>query len=216
VKSYQIKTEDYLDKLREVYVPAVNEPEPWRAVRWGSEELQSSRLEVMEELLLVSDLTEPYDWRFYSPYKSVLDVGCGRGELIRYIRASQGDGYLGIDIVPEMIESARNTWPNMKFEVRDLRDEPRPAEAVVASGTFTISNDEIFWSMLDAMWESAGKIMAFNCKSTWAPEDCASAGGISYLRDPAETLTECRKRYTRDLVLRHDYLDHDFTIAAYK
>ena len=211
MKSYQIKTEDYLDKLREVYVPAVNEPEPWRAVRWGSHKLQINRLITMEE--------------FIKPCDSVLDVGCGRGHLAWCLFTSGHDAeYLGIDLVSEYIGAALNNRYGSislkdhpcRFEVHDLRDEPRPADVVIASGTFTISNDEIFWSMLDAMWESAGKIMAFNCKSTWAPEECASAGGISYLRDPAETLTECRKRYTRDLVLRHDYLDHDFTIAAYK
>ena len=209
MRGHQIKNEDYLPKLREVFVPAVNDPEPWRAVRWGSMELQVARLEVM------ADIVWNAQWTF-----TILDVGCGLGALVDHLELDyQKSAYHGIDIVEESIVAAKHKFkgiPKVAFETHDLRDEPRPADAVIASGTFTISNDEIFWSMLDAMWESAKVLMAFNVKSTWAPDDCASAGGISYLRDPAETLKECRERYTRNLKLDCSYLDHDFTIALYR
>jgi len=214
---FQIPTDEFVEKLKEVYGPVADHPKQWKAARFGSEELQSKRMEVLSELLIESD---DDDW--WPRYKSVLDVGCGRGQMVSW--APYEFGYTGIDIVPEVIEAARKEWPATsdgqtrwpKFEVHDLRDEPRPAEAVIACCSFSISNDEIFWSVLDAMWESATKLVAFNCKSTWAPDDCEPAGGISYLRDPAQTLAECWERYTRNLVLRHDYLDHDFTLAMYK
>ncbi len=196
----QISDEKYLPLLRHIYVHVVNRPEPWRAVRWGSKELQSRRFEVLAELVRGND--------------SVLDVGCGRGEFIEYL--DESNAYLGIDLIPEFIPASKIIYPERDFETHDLRDEPRPANVVVASGTFTISSDKIFWSMLDAMWESAGRMMAFNCKSTWAPDDCVSVGGIGYVRDPAETLAGCRERYTRKLKLDCSYLDHDFTIAAFK
>lgn len=186
---HQFPAEDYLEKMREIYVPAVNDKEPWRAVRWGSEELQSKRLEVMDDILSFIEFGD-YEWNDALRYESILDVGCGRGELIRVVKLSQGDDYLGIDVVPEMVDAAERTWPNMKFECHDLRDEPRPADAVIASGIFCITNDEIFFSMLDAMWDSAKVLMAFNVKSSWAPKDCPSVGGIGYYRDPAETLSQ--------------------------
>ena len=213
---HQTDSSKYLETMRGIYVPAVNEPEPWRAVRWGSQELQIKRLDVLAELLLEPNALE-YELEYESKYGSVLDVGCGTGEFFRYFGTS---GYHGIDIVPEMIEVAAIRWgTGVRFEVHDLRDEPRPADAVVASGLFSVSNDEIFWSMLDAMWESARNVMAFNCKSSWAPkelEGISVGGDIGYFRDPADTLALCRERYSSNIVLRHDYLDHDFTLALYK
>ncbi len=198
---YQVRNEDYLPTLREIFVPAVNDPESWRAVRWGSKTLQWKRLNVLCQIV---DCTASAD---------VLDVGCGLGEFANHVIINHA--YHGIDIVEEFIPIARKkAVDDSTFECHDLRDEPRPTDAVVASGTFTLCNDEIFWSMLDAMWESTRVLMAFNCKSLWAPKDCKSA--VGYLRDPAETLALCRKRYTSNLKLDHSYLDHDFTIAMYR
>ena len=202
---HQTDSSKYLETMRGIYVPTVNDPEPWKAVRWGSEELQVKRLMVLHDII--------------EREHEVLDVGCGQGAFADYLDFLQP--YLGIDIIEEHIvvaERERGGYPNT-FQCHDLRDGPRSADAVVASGLFSVSNDEIFWSMLDAMWGSARKVMAFNCKSSWAPkelEGISVGGDIGYFRDPVDTLALCRERYSSNIVLRHDYLDHDFTIAVYK
>ncbi|KKK62623.1 hypothetical protein LCGC14_3002470, partial [marine sediment metagenome] len=176
--------------------------------RWGSEELQSARLEVMARIV-----------KRACQYERVLDVGCGLGELAMWLGNYSCLGpYRGIDLVEELITEAKTRFDGRKyrFETHDLRDEPRPADAVIASGIFALCNDRIFWSMLDAMWESAEVVMAFNCKSSWAPENSKYLGKTAYFRDPAETLAQCRTRYTRNLILDHSYLDHDFTIGMHK
>lgn len=48
--------------------------------------------------------------------RRVLDVGCGPGTNARHFR---GTDYLGLDINPRYIESARSRW-RMRFEVADV------------------------------------------------------------------------------------------------
>ncbi len=51
---------------------------------------------------------------------SILDVGCGRGELLDYIRITYptaGLGYyLGIDLVPEFLDYAKTQFPAFDFQ----------------------------------------------------------------------------------------------------
>lgn len=49
--------------------------------------------------------------------QTVLDVGCGIGMLVPHL--SEGTDYLGIDIVPELIEKAREHYPERRFSVAD-------------------------------------------------------------------------------------------------
>jgi SAM-dependent methyltransferase len=62
-----------------------------------------------------------------SNVKSVLDVGCGDWQFSQLVDWS-GINYLGIDIVPEIIESHKREFgrENVRFEVLDLVDEEPP------------------------------------------------------------------------------------------
>ncbi len=58
--------------------------------------------------------------------KSVLDVGCGYGDLIPYLPPCD---YYGIDIDELVLEEARRRWPDHEFAVTD---EPRESDVVIA------------------------------------------------------------------------------------
>lgn len=53
------------------------------------------------------------------PGRSVLDVGCGMGDLLAALEPSQG---LGIDLSPRMIETARARHPALEFQVADAQE----------------------------------------------------------------------------------------------
>lgn len=57
---------------------------------------------------------------------SVLDLGCGYGRLLdmlqaRYNRVPAPERYLGVDLSPNLVETARVRWPNHWFQAGDLR-----------------------------------------------------------------------------------------------
>ena len=49
--------------------------------------------------------------------KSVLEVGCGNGNLLNSTHPSYG---VGIDFAPEFIETAKTRYPNLIFKVDDV------------------------------------------------------------------------------------------------
>ncbi len=56
--------------------------------------------------------------RFLIPHKSsVIEIGCGIGKTLAALNVSRG---LGIDISPQMVEIAREKYPDLQFEVGDL------------------------------------------------------------------------------------------------
>ncbi len=50
---------------------------------------------------------------------SVVEIGCGTGELLNSVEPARG---LGIDISPKMVEIAKKSFPNLQFEVGDLEN----------------------------------------------------------------------------------------------
>jgi SAM-dependent methyltransferase len=59
---------------------------------------------------------------------SVLDLGCGYGRLLTLMPVSWYGDYTGVDLSPELVRLAQETYPVRRFYVGDLRyleDPPR-------------------------------------------------------------------------------------------
>lgn len=61
------------------------------------------------------------------PGERILDAGCGTGQLTAEIAAAGAD-VLGVDSSPAMVEQARRNFPEIPFELQDLRALPYRAE----------------------------------------------------------------------------------------
>lgn len=72
------------------------------------------------------------------PTATVLDVGCGRGDLYAYLLAHGYKGrYTGLDLMPHFIEEARGRFPEASFVLGDIVSaELEPYDYALASGTF--------------------------------------------------------------------------------
>src|SRR5262250_3149957 len=86
----------------------------WKSEGWGGREPnhdERARLDVINKLI---------DQHVYrgQPLAKILDVGCGRGWLTHQVR-KYGSAH-GLEAVPEAVEIARQTFPDLRFSVADL------------------------------------------------------------------------------------------------
>jgi SAM-dependent methyltransferase len=151
--------------------------------------------------------------------KSVLDAGCGFGDLLPFLRArGVRPRYSGIDICPPMIERCHQRFPASarRFVVGDVLDH-RPAgryDHVVASGLFGLNVPgarERIKPTLDRLfsWCRVGLVVNFLSGHTRKP-----ARARLYV-DPGEML-EYALSLTPAVRLDHSYLPNDFTLHLYR
>ncbi|HEY4787704.1 MAG TPA: class I SAM-dependent methyltransferase, partial [Bacteroidales bacterium] len=82
-------------------------------------ELAPKRLKWKKRNRFYHKLLERY-YSFYIPTDSkVLEIGCGTGELLNYVKPKEG---LGIDFSEDMIQIARQKFPNLDFLVEDIEN----------------------------------------------------------------------------------------------
>jgi SAM-dependent methyltransferase len=193
--------DDYDARLRRFYALRMDVHEGLaQGDGWGSRELQRRRFEVLVEALDEATLRTA----------SILDVGCGTGDLIPFLveRGWQGR-YAGVDALPDMIARARAQHPEHAFEVariEDLVDLPM-FDLVVASGIFAVFTADEMQAAIPLLFARARRALAFNCLSAWAH---VQQDGELYL-EPAVALAWSRASSSR-VVLRCDYLPNDFTM----
>ena len=77
------------------------------------------------------------------PRPVLLDLGCGPGLLLDYLRATgrlEMATYRGIDLSPAMVGAARARWPDRDISCRDVVKDPLPEQSVdyvVMNGVLT-------------------------------------------------------------------------------
>lgn len=149
--------------------------------------------------------------------KRVLEVGCGFGDLGTYlVNRYPGVSYYGIDVSERMIEVGRSVHPTLDLRHADLLnwDPVEEYDVVLAQGIFYLLGQDAETKMsrlISRMFELAGEALAFCTISSWATEGDPG----EFRPDPVRTLA-CCKQLTTSLVLRHDYLQNDFAVYAYR
>jgi cyclopropane fatty-acyl-phospholipid synthase-like methyltransferase len=171
---------------------------------WGSSMSQSQRFEV-----LCRD--------FHLAGSAMLDVGCGRGDLLSYLEKTgrAPAQYCGVELLPEIAKYARDNHAGATVLVGDLSgvDAP-PVDYAVSSGMFNLmiaNHDEWMKRTLARMWSLARHGVAFNVISERAPEHRAG----QYYAKPDYWLAWCQS-LTPYVVLRHDYAIHDMTFFLFR
>jgi len=187
----------YFDARLEAYGPTLE------ALAWGSPETQRLRFGVLAAVA-------PLDGC------DVLDVGCGLGDFWDHARRAYPTVRCeSCDINPRMVEAARARYPSGRFVVADLLGECSALAArydyVLASGLFSLRDEGFLEAMVPAMYARCRRAVAFNSLSTWGPH--REPG--EYVADPLHVLAFCRTLTSR-VTLRHDYLEHDFTVYLYR
>lgn len=149
--------------------------------------------------------------------KSLLDVGCGLGDLSKYLaHVGARCSYLGVDILPEMVEAARRHCPGAAFECRDVIADPaglgRRFDVVYSTGIFNLSAtaDMAFLREGFAAFRAlAGEAVVVSLLRAGAP---GAEDQYRYF-DPAEVVAALAHPDWR-LELAEGYLRNDFTVIA--
>lgn len=152
--------------------------------------------------------------------KSVLDVGCGFGEMAKFLhKRYENVKYKGVDIVPEFIEQAKRDHPYYEFEVMDYFTKPLDErfDIVMASGTLNSElgsqNMEFRKHAIKTMFAHSKKACVFNMLGSH-PQPTTPEGSNVWYADSLEILDYCMS-LTRRVVLRANYHPKDFTVVMY-
>ncbi|RFC47011.1 MAG: Ubiquinone/menaquinone biosynthesis C-methylase UbiE [Verrucomicrobia bacterium] len=149
--------------------------------------------------------------------KSILDVGCGVGDLWMHLRRKgiQCD-YLGVDISPEMIRRCRERFPEAAFETRNVLEwtPERSFDYIVAFGIHNVRVDSgrellerVTRRQFELCTEGAHTSILTDRYLGFAPQ-------IQPWR--AEEILTLALDITPFVVLRHDYLPNDFSLTLYR
>jgi SAM-dependent methyltransferase len=156
-----------------------------------------------------------------SPNASVIDLGCGYGDFLRFLRVAGHRGrFTGYDIAPSMIEKAREL--HGESDDHQWRTGAEPAEVAdfaIASGIFNVKGDtpNEFWiryvhQTLDILAQAGRCGFAFNVLSMSSDVDRRRPS--LYYADPADMLDHCLSRYGRSVALLQDYGLYEFTVVV--
>ena len=203
---------DLLTEVAEYYSSKLNQygATP-RGVDWNGEEGQMLRFEQLCKIV-----------HGESPF-SVNDLGCGYGAFFDFLaHRYELFSYSGIDVSEDMVRTAEQRYQDRKQACFMVANEPKQlADYGFASGIFNVrldrSNDE-WWSYLEAtldMLDRTSRLgFAFNCLTSYSDMD--KMRGYLYYADPCMLFDLCKRRYSRNVALLHDYGLYEFTILVGK
>jgi len=183
-----------------------------RGVDWNSEESQFIRFEQLCKVVT------PAAAGF-----SLIDLGCGYGALLDYLQDHHPScDYLGVDVSAEMIRAAGQrhaALPRTRFINASQPDQA--ADYSVASGIFNVrqSRSDAEWfeyiqNTLDVLDRNSRLGFSFNCLTSYSDED--KKRDYLYYADPCLLFDLCKRRYSRQVALLHDYGLYEFTILVRK
>ena len=181
-----------------------------RGVDWNSDESQNTRFDQLLKIVEMSSF-------------SILDYGCGYGALADYIeqKGFHAD-YFGFDILESAIAIARqsqNGRLNRTFFTD--KDELPICDYVVASGVFNVRGEQSFetWTkyVVDSLQrfnDLSRKGFASNFLTKYSDADKMRAD--LYYADPLYLFDYCKRNFSKNVALLHDYRIYDFTILVRK
>jgi SAM-dependent methyltransferase len=154
-----------------------------------------------------------------TPNDSILDVGCGFGDLLSFLSETINytGKYTGIDITPEFISVSQNKFPFTDFRVLDILQEEitEQWDYVVLSGTLNINIGEMHWDFVKAM---ISKMFALSTKGVtfdFISSDADSRYEYLYRARYNEVVDFC-KTLTKRICMRTDYMPYENAIYLYK
>ncbi len=196
--------EYYADKLAQYGETA-------QGVDWNGE---GSQLLRFEQLCKIVDASKSF---------SINDLGCGYGALYDFLTAKyESFSYLGVDVSVDMIQAANKRFKdksNIRFITSSKPDEI--ADYSIASGVFNVrmgrSDSEwrsYFKAILSELDANSRLGFAFNCLTSYSDEN--KIRDYLYYANPGDVFDLCKRRFSKNVALLHDYDLYEFTVLVRK
>jgi ubiquinone/menaquinone biosynthesis C-methylase UbiE len=112
---------------------------------------------------------EKYFSFFIPEGSSVLEIGCGTGELLDAVKPSRG---VGIDFSEKMIELAKSEFPHLHFMVDDIEDlqyDEKFDYVILSDLTMTLWDVQKAFQCLHRVCHDRTKIVISNYNFLWEP-----------------------------------------------
>jgi len=150
--------------------------------------------------------------------KSILDVGCGFGDLIPFIAHESLDfTYTGVDLLPQFTEEAARRYPEHTFKTGDFFAKPfGKYDVVFCSGALNGRSENPVAERTEkiaTLFAHTRKVLAFNMAGGASPHNAET--GAVYYADSAEILRFCLT-LTPKVILKQHYHPKDFTIIMFR
>jgi cyclopropane fatty-acyl-phospholipid synthase-like methyltransferase len=203
---------DLLTEVADYYSKKLVEyGESARGVDWNGGESQELRF---EQLCKIIDGRSKF---------SLNDLGCGYGALHDFLVGRYpGFFYSGIDVSESMIRSAEQRYQGIHQARFVLSSQPDlAADYGVASGIFNVrlGRSDVEWrdyieATLDSLDRTSRLGFSFNCLTSYS--DTEKMRDYLYYADPCTLFDYCKRHYSSNVALLHDYGLHEFTILVRK
>lgn len=177
-----------------------------RRVGWSSSQTQTARFNVFLNLLLSAE--------------SILDVGCGVGDLFAFLRGHGYRGsYTGVDIINSNCQTAESRYKEADFIPANVLEwkTDKKYDYVVASGIFGIKSSASIWESNTT--ESLVKMFSM-CKigvlANFLSKYADVENDYSYHVSVGKIADICAENLTKNFQIQHDYSEkgNDFTLIA--
>ncbi|MCF7954111.1 MAG: class I SAM-dependent methyltransferase [Spirochaetales bacterium] len=194
------------ETLEKHYIHRINEKDDGHTILdWENREAHLGRFNVLTENLNLSGMR-------------ILDVGCGIGDLYRFIQEKgiEDISYTGIDILEEMVKEARRRSPEGNFLYGDMFEtsifSEKSFDVVYSSGIFNLNfggNMQFLLTALEKFFCISKKWLVFNLLH---PDHYVQDEKYFYV-DPvkAEKLVSA---YTNRYFIVDDAVPYDYTVFA--
>jgi SAM-dependent methyltransferase len=177
-----------------------------RGVDWRDEASQTLRF---EQLLKVVDAPGAF---------SINDYGCGYGALVAHLDTrGEAFSYTGFDVSAAMLDHAKRTYagrPDCEF-VTGENELPR-ADYTVASGILNVKLgfsydawEEYVRDTLARLASLSTRGFAFNALTSYSDPELRRDD--LYYADPRVVFDHCKRTFSRNVALLHDYGLYEFT-----
>lgn len=181
-----------------------------RGSDWNSETSQNIRFDQLLKVVEVQSF-------------SLLDYGCGYGALADYLAAKEFDAdYYGYDILESAIDTARLAHANKPRRSFFTDKSQLPVcDYTVASGIFNFRGEQSFEDWTEYV---VGVLHEFNQLSQCGfssnfltkYSDADKMRPDLYYADPLFLFDYCKRNFSKNVALFHDYRLYDFTLIVRK